>query len=101
MGWGNESLFAESWSHDQDGHHAHMVKTLKNLLLQNQRANDLVAWYVALGTRAKGLSAPGLGLYTCMKTLKHMHKIRAERDFFFKFATNGQSDKAFLLGSKF
>ena len=29
-----------------------MVKTHKNLLLQNQRANDLVAWYVALGTLA-------------------------------------------------
>ena len=24
-------------------------KPLKNLLLQNQRANDIVAWYVALG----------------------------------------------------
>ena len=29
----------------------YMVKTFKNLL-QNQRANELVAWYVALGTRA-------------------------------------------------
>ena len=27
-------------------------KPLKNLLLQNQRATDLVAWYVALGTQA-------------------------------------------------
>ena len=26
-----------------------MVKTLKNLLLQNQKANDLGTWYVALG----------------------------------------------------
>ena len=23
MGWGNESLFKRSWSHDQDGRHAH------------------------------------------------------------------------------
>ena len=23
VGWGNESLFKWSWSHDQDGHHAH------------------------------------------------------------------------------
>ena len=29
-----------------------------------------------------------------------MYKIGVERDFL-KFATNGQSDKAFLLGSKF
>ena len=30
MGRGNESLFTGSWSHDQDGHHAHiMVKTLQ------------------------------------------------------------------------
>ena len=28
-----------------------MVKPFKNLLLQNQRANDLVTGYVALGTR--------------------------------------------------
>ena len=26
-------------------------KTFKNLLLQNQRASDLVTWYVALGTK--------------------------------------------------
>ena len=24
MGWGNESLFKQSWSHDQDGRHAHI-----------------------------------------------------------------------------
>ena len=24
LGWGNESLFKCSWSHDQDGHHAHI-----------------------------------------------------------------------------
>ena len=48
---GNESLFAGSGSHDQDGRHAHIwYKPFKNLL-QNQRANDLVAWYVALGPR--------------------------------------------------
>ena len=47
MGWRNESLFVVSGSHDQDGCHAHIW--LKNLLLQIQRANDLVAWYVALG----------------------------------------------------
>ena len=29
-----------------------MVKTLKNLLLQNQKADDLGTWYVALGCGA-------------------------------------------------
>ena len=28
-----------------------MVKNLKNLLLQNQKADDLESWYVALGAR--------------------------------------------------
>ena len=28
-----------------------MVKTLKNLLLQNQRADDLETWYAALGAQ--------------------------------------------------
>ena len=29
LGWGNKSLLKWPWSHDQDGHHAHMlVKTL-------------------------------------------------------------------------
>ena len=45
----NESLFEASGSHDQDGRHApYMVKPFKNLLLRNQRANDLGSWYVAL-----------------------------------------------------
>ena len=34
---GNKSLFKRSRSHDQGGRHAHMVKTLKNLLLWNQK----------------------------------------------------------------
>ena len=25
MGWGNESMFIWSWSHDQDGHHAYIL----------------------------------------------------------------------------
>ena len=51
MGRGNESLFVGSGSLDQDGHHAHIWwKPFKNLLLQNQRANDSRAWYAALGT---------------------------------------------------
>ena len=50
MGQGNESLFGTSGSHDQDGRHAHVLKKpFKNLLLRNQRANDLGPWYIALG----------------------------------------------------
>ena len=40
------------------------------------------------------------GPYTCIKWLKNMYKIRLQR-IFLKLATNGQSDKAFLLTSKF
>ena len=53
MGCGNESLFAGL------GHMTKMAATpiygkkrFKNLLLQNQRANDRVAWYEALGSWA-------------------------------------------------
>ena len=47
---GNESLFKWSWSHDQDGRHAHIwYKPFTNLLLQNKKADDLGTWYVALG----------------------------------------------------
>ena len=52
MGWGNESLFERSWSHDQDGRHAHIsLKTLKNLVLRKQKADDLELWYAASGAR--------------------------------------------------
>ena len=44
----------------------------------------------------------GLGLYTCEKThIKNVKKIRLQGDFFLKLSTNGQSDKEFLLTSKF
>ena len=53
LGRGNESLFAASGSHDQDGRHAHIwYKTLKNLLLQNRRADFHETWYVVSGTPA-------------------------------------------------
>ena len=48
----------------------------------------------------KGLSAPVPGLYTCGKNIKHMNKIRVKK-MFLKLTLNGQSDKAFLLTSKF
>ena len=48
-----------------------------------------------------GLSAPAPGLYTCIKSWKQLYKIRLQRDYFFKLATNDLSDKMFLLTSKF
>ena len=55
MGRGNESVIATFGSHDQDGHHAHIIygkKTLKNLLLQNRLADLRKTWYVAFRTPA-------------------------------------------------
>ena len=49
MGWENKNLFKWSRSYDQYGCHAHMVKTVKNLLW-NQKAVDFENWYAALGT---------------------------------------------------
>ena len=48
----------------------------------------------------KGLSAPASGLYTYIKTLKIMSKIRLQK-YVLILATNVQSDKAFLLTSEF
>ena len=48
----------------------------------------------------KGLSAPAPGLYTCIKHEKLCIKSDF-KDIFLKLATNGQSDKAFLLTSGF
>ena len=47
----------------------------------------------------KGLSAPPLGLYTCIKSWKKLYKII--QSFFFKLVANDLSDKRFLLTSKF
>ena len=42
-----------------------------------------------------GLSAPALGLYTCIKSWNKMYKIRLQR-VFFKLVANDESDKRFL-----
>ena len=48
-----------------------------------------------------GLSAPALGLYTCIKSWKK-NCIKSDfKEIFWKLATNNQSDKMFLLTSKF
>ena len=62
LGRGNESLFAVSGSHDQDGHHAHIwYKPIKNLL--RNRQVDFQTWYVASGTHAHDICSnddPGM-----------------------------------------
>ena len=46
-------MFKRSRSHDQDGRLAHIQqKILKNLLLRNQKADDLETWNAASGARA-------------------------------------------------
>ena len=44
---------------------------------------------------------PCLGLYTCEKNTHKKRKRSDFKEFFFKLATNGQSDKKFLLRSTF
>ena len=48
----------------------------------------------------KGLAAPALGLYTCMKSWKELYKIRLQKEFL-KLVANDRSDKRFPLTSKF
>ena len=47
MGWGKESLFEMT----KMAAMPYRVKTLKNLLLRNQKADDVETWYAASGTR--------------------------------------------------
>ena len=59
MGWGNESLLKCSWSHDQEWPPCpYMVKTLNNLLLWNQKADDLESWYATSGAQVSSNNDP-------------------------------------------
>ena len=49
----------------------------------------------------KGLSAPALGLYTCIKSWKKIVWNQTSKRFFFKLVANDGSDERFLLTSKF
>ena len=49
----------------------------------------------------KGLSAPALGLYTCIKSWKKNCIKSDSKEIFLKFVANDGSDKRFLLTSKF
>ena len=51
-------------------------------------------WHKNFGPN--GLSAPGQGLCTCIKSWKNVHKIRVQ-SYILKHATSNQSDKTFLL----
>ena len=116
MGWRNEYLFKRSRSHDQDGRHAHIwLKTLKNLLLRNQKADDLETWDAALGARVLPIYSnddPGLTLtYFTARSSVVPYAFVWEKGITMDFsetivvydlkrATDDQSDKNFLLTTK-
>ena len=92
-----------------------MVKTLKNLLLQNQKADDLESWYVASGARvlpicsnddpkltstyftARSNLVPYAFLWEKDKTMDFSETVVV---YDLKLATDDRSDKKFLLTSK-
>ena len=92
-----------------------MVKTLKNLLHQNQTADDLETWYVASGAqvlpslfkcdpgltltyfRARSNLVPYAFVWQKGKTMDFSETIVV---YDLKLATDNQSDKKFLLTSK-
>ena len=69
------------------------------LATNGQSDKDVFVDIIILSS-VSGLSAPAQGLYTSIKSLKNVFKIDF-KEFFLKLVTNGQSDKAFLLTSKF
>ena len=93
-----------------------MVKTLKNLLLRNQKADDLDTWYAASGTfkyyQVCSNNDPGLTLtyFTTRSNLvpyafiwekgKTMDFSETIVAYDLKLATDDRSDKKFLLTSK-
>ena len=95
----------------------YMVKTFKNLLLQNQKSYDLETWHVALGTQAlqslykwwpwvestltnftaRSNLVPYAFVWEKGKTMDFSETIVV---YDLKLATDDQSDKKFLLTSK-
>ena len=76
-------------------------QTSKRFLWNLQQMGKMIRpFYWHLNFVPWGLSAPALGLYTCIKSWKKLNKIRLQRHFFLKLATNDWSDKTFLLTSK-
>ena len=92
----------------------YMVKTLKNLLLRNQKADDLGTWYAALGARVLPSLFkwwPWIDLdifYGKVKfaaiLLWYGWKVKQwmfQKLVWFETTTDNPSDEAFLLTSKF
>ena len=92
-----------------------MVKTLKNLLLRNQKADDLESWYASSGTQVLPIPLnddPGLTLtyFTARSNLvpcafvwgkgKTMDFLETIVVFDLKLATDDQSNKKFPLTTK-
>ena len=83
-----------------------MVKTLKNLLLRNQKADNLETWYAASGAQV----LPSLFKFTARSNLvpyafvwekgKTMDFSETIVVYDLKLATDDRSDKKFLLTSK-
>ena len=81
----------------------YMGKTVrKSFNGRNIQQMTRVTWGICLHTNSdpRGLSAPAPGLYTCIRRSKNVYKIRL-KEMFLKLTLNGQSDKTFLLTSKF
>ena len=78
-----------------------MVKTLKNLLLRNQKADDLETWYAALGAQVLPkflINDPGLTLtYFVWEKGKTMDFSETIVVYDLKLATDDRRDKEFLL----
>ena len=77
MGWGNESLIKRSRSLTKLAAMPIYCKTLKNLLLRNQRANDIETWYAASGAQVLPSCSnedPGLTLiYFATRSNSHLN----------------------------
>ena len=107
LGRGNKSLFTGSGSLDQNGRHMWKKQTNKNgkksdskgIFLNWQQMGKVIrnfCWHQSFVP--KRLSVPVLGLYTCIKSFKMCLKSYF-KETVLKLATNGQSDKGFLLTS--
>ena len=89
-----------------------MVKTLKNLLLRNQKVDDFETWYTALGAQVCSNDIPGMTLtyFTARSNLvpyaflwekgKTIDFSETIVVYDLKLATDDRSDKKFLLTSK-
>ena len=98
---GTKVFFKQSWSHDPRWPPCpYMLKTLKNLLLRNQKADDLETWHAASGARV----LPGLfkwwPLCFVWKEGKTMDFSETIVVYDLKLATDDRSDKKFLLTTK-